>query len=98
MPSKGNDAAFNAYRKKFRAEVQQGIEANQPQRSIDNLTSNERIAPRKLRQRMDVVIKPANKRHFYTTMRIEPFSDALWLKAVQCASSRFDRFYTSFCV
>ena len=61
MPPKGGDAALETYIRKFRADVQQQLEANQLKRCTDNLTSNERIALRKLRQRRDVVIKPADK-------------------------------------
>ena len=61
MPPKGGDAALETYIRKFRADVQQQLEANQLKRCTDNLTSNEKIALRKLRQRRDVVIKPADK-------------------------------------
>ena len=61
MPPKGGDAALETYIRKFRKDVQQQLEVNQLKRCCDNLTSNERIALRKLQQRTDVVIKPADK-------------------------------------
>ena len=61
MPPKGGDAALETYIQKFRADVKQQLEVNQPKRCTDNLTSAERIALGRLRQRMDVVIKPADK-------------------------------------
>ena len=61
MPPKCGDAALENYIQKFRADVKQQLQVNQLKRCTDNLTSAERIALRRLRQRMDVVIKPADK-------------------------------------
>ena len=61
MPPKGGDAALETYIRKFRADVKQQLDVNQPKRCTDNLTSAQRIALHRLRQRTDVVIKPADK-------------------------------------
>ena len=58
----GGDATLETYIRKFRPDMQQQLETNQLKRCTDNLTSDERIALLKLRQRTDVVIKPADKR------------------------------------
>ena len=63
MPSKGGDASVTTYIRKFTADVQQQLEANQPKRCTNNFTctSNERIGIHKLRQCTNEVIKPADK-------------------------------------
>ena len=75
MPPKGGDAALETYIRKFRADVKQQLEVNQLKRCTDNLTSAERIALRGLRQRTDVVIKPADKGSAVVVLSKEDYID-----------------------
>ena len=61
MLPKGRDQALETYIKRVRRDVQQQMERRQHQRTTDNLSPAERQALRSLRQRQDIVIKPADK-------------------------------------
>ena len=61
MPPKERDAALEIYIKKVRAEVDHQSRLQHKKRARDNLLPRERQALRTLRERKDIVIKPADK-------------------------------------
>ena len=61
MPPKGRDAALETYIRKIRTDVEHQLVVNNMKRCQDNLSSRERKALHNLRQRTDIIIKPANK-------------------------------------
>ena len=63
MPPKGRDAALETYIRKTRTDVERQLNNLQANRHKykNNLPSEERIALRSLRQRTDIIIKPADK-------------------------------------
>ena len=61
MPLKGKEAAIETYIKKVRMDVERQLKVNKNKQCADNLPSIERNAHQNLRQRTDIVIKPADK-------------------------------------
>ena len=61
MPPKRRDAALETYIKKTRTDVERQLDNLQAKRCKDNLPPEERSALKSLRQRTDLVIKPADK-------------------------------------
>ena len=61
MPPKRRDAALETYIKETRMDVERQLENLQTKRCKDNLPPEERSALKLLRQRTDIIIKPADK-------------------------------------
>ena len=61
MPPKRRDAALETYINQTRIDVERQLERLQDKRCKDNLPSDERLALKHLRQRTDIIIKPADK-------------------------------------
>ena len=61
MPPKGRNTALELYIKKVRTDVTKRLKKLQAHKLRDNLTSEERLALPDLRQRDDIITKPADK-------------------------------------
>ena len=73
MPPKGRDPALEIYIKQVRTDVERQLDSTNKKRCHDNLPPYQRKALRELRQRPDIVIKPANKGFVVVVLRKDDY-------------------------